>query len=75
MMMTDRDKIDAILERLSQAPVGLDASNYQVLMAAALLITGILRTAFADPVAEAEHFSQVLQLAVKTCRGAVARTH
>jgi hypothetical protein len=75
MTMTDREMIDAIFERLSQAPVGLDATNHQVLMAAGLLITGILRTAFADPVGEAEHFSQVLQLAVKTCRGAVARTH
>ena len=73
--MSNRDMIDQVFERLSQAPVGLDCSNHEVLMAAGLLITGILRTAFADPVGEAEHFSQVLQLAVKTCRGAVARTH
>ena len=62
--MTNRDMIDAIFKRLSQAPVGLDATNHQVLMAAGLLITGILRTAFADPVKEAERFCTTLRTCV-----------
>ena len=73
--VSDREMVDAIFDRLSNAPTGLDCTNGQVLAAAGLLICGILRTGYVDPVGEAEHFSQVLQLAVKKCHGAVARTH
>jgi hypothetical protein len=55
--------IDQVFRRLSQSPRGLDCSNAEVLAACGMLVTAILRVAFADPVAEAQSFCG----AVMTC--------
>jgi hypothetical protein len=55
--MTQRNPmIDQVFHRLAQAPRGLDCDNGEVLAAAGLLVTAILKVAFDDPVAEAQSF-------------------
>jgi hypothetical protein len=63
--MTQRNPmIDAVFHRLSQSPRGLDCSNGEVLAGCGLLVTAILKVAFADPVAEAQAFCGAVMASV-----------
>jgi hypothetical protein len=61
--MTNRETIDAVFRKLTDAPVGVDCTNNQVLAALGMMTYAIMAVAFKDPTArqnEADRFCNTL---------------
>jgi hypothetical protein len=56
--------VDLLFHRLANAPRGVDCSNREVISAAGILISSIMRVAFDDPAKEAAMFCAALQACV-----------
>jgi hypothetical protein len=74
--MTNRETIDAIFRKLTDAPIGVSCTNQQVLAALGMMTYAIMAVAYKDPAArqsEADHFCNTLQACIEVDPARLAR--